>query len=90
MALGYRTRRRLSLLILLIGLPAYVVAAVSATGALDARFGRPPVWAELLIYLGLGFLWALPFRLVFRGVGRAEPQPPAADAKAARSGDRSA
>ncbi|PKP73096.1 MAG: DUF2842 domain-containing protein [Alphaproteobacteria bacterium HGW-Alphaproteobacteria-6] len=89
MALGYRTRRRLSLLILLIGLPVYVAVAVSAVNALDARFGRPPVWAELLIYLTLGFLWALPFRLIFRGIGKADPA--AADkAKAERSGDRSA
>lgn len=89
MTLGYRARRRLSLLILLIGLPVYVVVAVSAVGALDARFGRPPVWAELMIYLALGFLWALPFRLVFRGVGKADPGA-AEKARAERSPDRSA
>lgn len=90
MAPGYRTRRRLALLILLIGLPAYVVVAVSAVNALDARFGRQPVWAELLIYLLLGFLWALPFRFVFRGIGKPDPEAPATDEKAERSRDRSA
>ncbi|MEI4473665.1 DUF2842 domain-containing protein [Frigidibacter sp. MR17.24] len=73
MALGYRARKRLSLAILLIGLPAYVVVAVSLMNWLDARFGRLPIWAEVGVYLGLGFLWALPFRRVFRGVGQPDP-----------------
>lgn len=70
MALSYRTRRRLSLLILLVGMPLYVVAAVTLVGLFD----RPPFWAELLIYVALGFLWALPFRAVFRGVGQPDPE----------------
>lgn len=69
MALAYKTRRRLSLLILLIGMPLYIVAAVTIMTYLD----RPPIWLELLIYIALGFLWALPFRAVFRGVGQADP-----------------
>ena len=69
MALSYRTRKRLSLLILLVGLPAYIVVAVSVVNALD----RPPIWAELLVYVALGFLWALPFRFVFRGVAQPDP-----------------
>ncbi|GAB4386610.1 DUF2842 domain-containing protein [Albidovulum sp.] len=74
---GYRTRRRLSVAILLIGLPVYVILAVSAVNWLDARFGRQPILVEVAIYLGLGFLWALPFRAVFRGVGKADPESPA-------------
>ena len=74
MALGYRTRRRLSLLILLVGLPLYIVAAVSLADWLSARYGRLPILAEVAVYLGLGFLWALPFRFVFRGVGKADPE----------------
>lgn len=69
MALSYKARRRWSLVILLIGLPVYVVVAVSVVNMLE----RPPIWAELLIYVGLGFLWALPFRFIFRGVGQADP-----------------
>ncbi len=84
MALPYRTRRRLSLLILTVGLPVYIVVAVSLTGWLNDRFGRLPILAELLVYVALGFLWALPFRFVFRGVGKADP-----DAKTERSEDRS-
>ena len=69
MALSYKARRRWSLVILLIGLPLYIVAAVTVVNMLD----RPPFWLELIVYIVLGFLWALPFRAVFRGVGKADP-----------------
>jgi Protein of unknown function (DUF2842) len=69
MALSYTARRRWALVILLIGLPIYVVAAVTLVGLID----RPSVLVELAIYLGLGFAWALPFRFVFRGIGQADP-----------------
>lgn len=67
--LSYKARRRWSLVILLIGLPVYIVAAVSLVNMLE----RPSLLAELLIYVSLGVLWALPFRFVFRGVGQADP-----------------
>jgi hypothetical protein len=73
MALAYKTRKRLALLILLVGLPAYIVAAVTLTNWADARWGRLPIWAEVAVYLGLGFLWALPFRGIFRGIGQPDP-----------------
>lgn len=66
MALRHKTRRRLSLLLLLVGLPLYVVAAVTVV----SLFNRPGILLELLIYVALGVVWALPFRFVFRGVGR--------------------
>ena len=69
MALSYKARRRWSLVILLIGLPLYVVVAVGVIGL----FNRPPIWLELLIYLSLGVLWALPFKFIFRGIGQADP-----------------
>ena len=69
MKLSYRTRRRLSLLLLLVWLPLYVVAAVTILNALD----RPPLWLELLVYAGLGVIWAVPFRFVFRGIGKPDP-----------------
>lgn len=75
MALAHKTRRRLSLLILVIGLPLYIVAAVTVVGLFD----RPPIWLELLVYIGLGILWALPFRAIFRGVGQPDPDDPSAD-----------
>lgn len=69
MALSYKTRRRLSLLILLVGLPLYIAAAVFVVSLFD----RPGIFVELLVYIGLGIVWALPFRAVFRGVGKADP-----------------
>jgi len=69
MALSYKARRRWALFILLVGMPAYVVAAVTLIGLLE----RPSVWVELLIYVGLGIVWIVPFRFVFRGIGQADP-----------------
>ena len=69
MPLSYKARRRWSLVILLIGLPLYIVAAVTVVNWLD----RPPILVELLIYVVLGFLWILPFRFVFIGVGKEDP-----------------
>jgi len=84
MALSYATRRRLSLLILLVGLPLYIVVAVTLAGWLNNLWGRLPILVEVGLYVGLGFLWVLPFRFVFRGVGKADP-----DNEKERSGDRS-
>ncbi|MHA3914635.1 DUF2842 domain-containing protein [Halovulum sp. GXIMD14793] len=69
MPMSYKARRRWSLVLLLVWLPLYVIVAVTVV----PMFGRPPIWAELLIYVALGFLWALPFPAVFRGVGKADP-----------------
>ena len=68
----YRTKRILSLLVLLVGLPVYIVVAITVVGWFD----RPHIVLELVIYVGLGFLWALPFKAVFKGVGRADPDNP--------------
>ena len=67
-----KTRKRLSLLVLMLGMPAYVVLAVTLVNWMDARFGRQPIWIELTIYVVLGILWILPLKRVFRGVGRGE------------------
>lgn len=70
MALSYKARRRWALVILLIGLPLYVVAAVNVIDL----FERPSVLVELAVYVGLGFLWALPFRFIFCGIGQEDPE----------------
>ena len=69
MALSHKSKKRWSLLILLVGLPMYIVSAVTVVNLLD----RPSLWVELLVYIGLGIVWALPFRAIFRGVGQADP-----------------
>ena len=69
MALSHKSRRRWSLVILLVGLPLYIIAVVTVLNWL----GRPPFWVELIVYVALGIIWALPFRAVFRGIGQADP-----------------
>jgi uncharacterized protein (DUF983 family) len=72
MALSYKTRRRLSLVILIFGLPAYIALA----WWIMSLFERPSIWLELGIYTILGILWAVPLKAVFKGVGQADPDAP--------------
>ncbi|MBE1283152.1 MAG: DUF2842 domain-containing protein [Rhodobacteraceae bacterium] len=71
--LSYKARRRWSLVILLVGMPLYIVLAVTLTDWLRARNDGLPVVVELLIFIVLGLLWAFPFKFVFRGVGKEDP-----------------
>jgi hypothetical protein len=66
--MSYKLKRRLSLFILVVGLPLYIILIVN----LISSFDRPNFLVELLIYLLSGIVWALPLRSVFRGVGQAE------------------
>ena len=66
--MSYKLKRRLSLFILIVGLPIYVIIIVN----LISSFDRPNFLVELLIYLLSGIVWALPLKSVFRGVGQAE------------------
>ncbi|MEB8385721.1 DUF2842 domain-containing protein [Rhodobacteraceae bacterium KMM 6894] len=75
MALSYKARRRLSLLVLLVGLPGYIVVAVTIISLID----RPSFWVELLVYVGLGIIWILPLKRVFLGVGQVDPDLPPSD-----------
>lgn len=70
MKLSYKARRRWSLVVLLVGLPLYIAAALFVVSLFD----RPPFWLELLVYVFLGFLWILPFKFVFLGVGKPDPE----------------
>ena len=71
--MSYRMRRFLSAVVLLVGLPIYIVAAMY----LISLFERPPFLLELLVYVALGIVWALPFRGLFRGIGKPDPDAPA-------------
>ena len=68
--MGWRWRRRLALLALILGLPAYIFVAVTIV----SMFERPGVLTELLVYVVLGFVWALPLRRLFLGIGRPDPE----------------
>ncbi len=69
MALSYKARRRWSLILLLVWLPFYIVVAATIMSAIP----RLPTLVELLIYLVLGLAWAIPFKFVFKGVGKGDP-----------------
>ena len=70
MEIKYKTRRVLSLLILLIGLPIYVICVVTGMTLLVDL----PKILELIIYLFFGVVWVFPLKFVFRGVGQADPK----------------
>lgn len=80
-ALAERRRRRRLLaltLALLLGLPLYLVTVSLVLGALtapvpgpDGAIEKPLHWAvELLIYIVLGMVWALPLKRLATGVGK--------------------
>ncbi|MFY0681348.1 MAG: DUF2842 domain-containing protein [Thalassovita sp.] len=72
MALSYKARRRLSLLVLLVGLPAYIVVVVTVMNLI----GNLSWWISLPIYVVLGVAWIFPLKAVFMGVGQADPDAP--------------
>ncbi len=65
----FKTRKRLALLVLVVGMPIYVIAAVTVVGL----FERPPILVELAVYVGLGVVWILPFRRLFLGIAQPDP-----------------
>lgn len=69
MALSYKARKRLALVVLVVALPAYIVAAVTLVGLFD----RPPILLELGIYIALGVVWTLPLKALFKGLGKPDP-----------------
>ena len=73
--MSYRMRRFLSIVVLLVGLPLYIITAMYVI----SLFERPPFLVELILYVALGVVWALPFRRLFRGIGKSDPAAPADD-----------
>jgi hypothetical protein len=67
--MSYRARKIGCAVLLMVGLPLYVVAATTLVGLID----RPDRLTELAVYDGLGVLWALPLRRLFRGIARPDP-----------------
>ncbi len=69
MALSYKARRRWALVILLIGMPLYIifVVAVLATFTVESKL------LQFFMYVFLGIVWILPFKFIFKGVGQADP-----------------
>ncbi|WBU54422.1 DUF2842 domain-containing protein [Paracoccus sp. SCSIO 75233] len=38
----------------------------------DDTYGRPAFWAKLLIVILLGFVWIVPFKKIYTGIGKGE------------------
>ena len=70
MSINYKNRRRISLFLLLVGLPVYVIVAINILAFSE----RPSILIEVIIYLSLGIIWALPFKFIFKGIGQADPE----------------
>ncbi len=66
--LTHRQKKILSLIILLVWLPAYIIIILNVINFLE----RPHILIELLIYVVAGILWALPFKFIFKGIGKNE------------------
>ena len=64
--LSLKLRKRLALLILIVGLPLYIIVAITILNYLE----RPGIFLELGIYIILGIVWAFPFKFIFKGVGK--------------------
>ena len=79
MPLSYKARRRWSLFILIVALPAYIVVTITVVNMLERMCGRPPIASEVGIYVVLGIIWAMPLKKVFLGVGQADPDAPEDD-----------
>ncbi len=73
--MSFRLRKFLCAVVLLVGLPIYIVVAATIVSQLE----RPHIVLEVALYVVLGVLWALPFRGLFRGIGRPDPDAPKTD-----------
>ncbi len=69
MTLAHAIRRKLALVTVCLGLPVYVVLAVT----LVTTFDRLPFLLEALLYILIGIGWIFPTRWIFIGVGKADP-----------------
>lgn len=69
MTLRHKTRKRLALLVLLVGLPIYIVSAVTILNMME----RASNAIEFLVYVALGIFWILPLKSIFLGIGQDDP-----------------
>lgn len=71
-AMSYKARRRWALVLLLVGMPVYIVVVLNLMSSIE----RLPFWLEAAAYVVLGTVWILPFKRVFLGVGQPDPDAP--------------
>ena len=70
----YKARKRLALFVLVIGLPIYIIVAVTIMSVMLNQEIRFPLIVELLVYILLGIGWAFPLKWVFMGIGQPDPE----------------
>lgn len=73
MAMGYKARKRLALAVLVVGLPAYILLAVTIMSGMMTNQIRLPGVVEFVVYVALGIGWAFPLKWVFQGIGQPDP-----------------
>ena len=69
MALSYKSRKRWSLFLLVVWLPVYIVIAITLLGYV----GDLNKFIAIPIYAILGVAWAVPFKFIFTGIGKEDP-----------------
>lgn len=72
----YQKRKRLALLALVVGMPIYVIVAVT----IMSQAPKFPKLLELLTYVVLGIGWIFPLKPIFLGIGQPDPDAPSDDA----------
>ncbi len=65
----YKARKRLALFILVVGLPIYIVFAVTIMSQAWRFHGL----IEFFVYVVLGIGWVFPLKWVFKGIGQVDP-----------------
>lgn len=70
MAMRFKTRKRLALLVLFFGMPLYVIVAVN----LVALVPPLPKLVELAMFIFLGVAWIFPLKPLFLGIAREDPE----------------
>ena len=70
---SYGARRWLVVLLLCVGMPLYIILCVGLVGLMVTYIGRPPVLVEFALYVVLGVVWIFPFKGLFKGVGKPNP-----------------
>ena len=72
----YKARKKLALFVLVVGLPIYIIVAVTIMSYMMTQDVRFPIAVELLVYVLLGIGWAFPLKWVFKGIGQPDPEAP--------------
>ncbi|WP_342071561.1 DUF2842 domain-containing protein [Yoonia algicola] len=72
----FKARKRLALFVLVVGLPIYIVLAVTVMSYMMTQEVRFPIFVELVVYVVLGIGWAFPLKWIFKGIGQPDPDAP--------------